>query len=69
MSDLARTLLIAGVVLIAAGLLLALGARLGLGRLPGDFLVRRGNVTCLVPIASSILLSLLLTLILWVVRR
>lgn len=64
-----KLLIVLGVVLIAIGLAWALGERLGLGRLPGDFVYERGNVRIYVPIATSILISALLTLILWLIGR
>ncbi|MDW7677440.1 MAG: DUF2905 family protein [Bacillota bacterium] len=57
-------LITAGIVLLIAGLLVTLGGRLGLGKLPGDFLFRRGNATFYFPLATSIIISLLLTLLL-----
>jgi hypothetical protein len=64
MSDLGRLLVVAGVVLLIVGGLITLLPRLGiqLGRLPGDFRFDLGQMTCLVPIATSIILSLLLTI-------
>ena len=56
-----RTLIIIGLVIAAAGLLMTLG--LPIGRLPGDFTVRRGNVSFHFPLATSILASILLTLV------
>ena len=56
-----RLLIIIGVVLVAAGLLMNLG--LPIGRLPGDFTVRRGNVSFYFPLATSIIVSILLTLL------
>ena len=56
-----RTLIIIGLVIAAAGLLMTLGVPIG--RLPGDFTVRRGNVSFYFPLATSILASILLTLI------
>lgn len=66
-----RMLIVAGVVLIAAGLLWSFGARLPFkpGQLPGDIVVRGRNSTFYFPIATSILLSILLTLVLWLVNR
>ena len=52
-----------------AGLGLLVMAGVPLGRLPGDFYVRRGSFSFYVPLATSILLSILLTLILAVFRR
>ncbi|MDW7672029.1 MAG: DUF2905 family protein [Bacillota bacterium] len=64
MPPLGRMLITAGIVLLIAGLLVTLGGRLGLGKLPGDFLFRRGNATFYFPLATSIIISLLLTLLL-----
>jgi H+/Cl- antiporter ClcA len=71
MTNLAKLLIILGVVLIVVGLLLTILARLNLplGRLPGDLLYRGKNTTFYFPLATSILLSVLLTLILYVIGR
>jgi len=61
-------IVIGGVLLLAGIALTALGG-LGLGRLPGDFVFRRGNVTFFFPLATSILLSIALSLLLWLFRR
>lgn len=63
-----------GKVLIAVGLLIAaIGAAmtvgLPLGRLPGDFVFRRGNATIYIPLATCVVLSVVLTLALAWVRR
>ena len=60
----ARTLIIAGLVLFALGLIWLAAERLGFGRLPGDLVVRRKNFTLYVPILSSIIASVVLTLLL-----
>lgn len=65
----ARLLIIAGLVLIAAGLLWPLIARLGLGRLPGDIVIRREGFSLYFPIVTSLLLSAVVTLVLWLLRR
>ena len=71
MSDLTgvgRFLLIAGLVLAAVGALLVLAPRIPgldrLGRLPGDILIERGPTTIFIPIVSSIVISVILTIIL-----
>ncbi len=69
MRDLGRLLIILGIVVAVVGVVLATGNRLGLGRLPGDFVYKRGNFGCYFPLMTSILLSALLTLILWLFRR
>ena len=51
------------------GLLWPYLGKLGLGRLPGDIVIERENGTVYVPLATCLLLSLLLSLVLWVVNR
>jgi hypothetical protein len=69
--DLGRLLLILGVTLCAAGVLLYFNARLPfrLGRLPGDIIHRGEHTTFYFPIATSILFSIGLSLILWLVSH
>jgi hypothetical protein len=62
-----RLLVLIGLGIAGVGLLMMLG--LPLGRLPGDFYVRRGGFSFYVPLATSILLSIMLTLILALFRR
>jgi hypothetical protein len=68
---LARTLVVVGVVVVVVGLLAGAAERLGirLGRLPGDIAIERGRTRFYFPIATSILLSVLLTLALLLFRR
>jgi uncharacterized protein HemY len=65
----ARWLIILGVVLIATGLLWPWLSKLGLGRLPGDIVIERDNFRVYIPIASSILISVILSLVLWLLNR
>lgn len=67
--DLGRLLIVLGGVLLLAGILLTVFGRLGLGRLPGDFVYRRGNFSFYFPLMTSIILSLVLSLLLWFFRR
>lgn len=69
MRDLGRLLIVFGAVLLVAGLLFTAFGRLGLGKLPGDIVVRRGNFTFYFPLVTSILLSVVLSLLLWLFRR
>ena len=62
-----KLLVVVGLGLAALGL--AIMAGLPLGRLPGDVVVRRGNVTLYLPLATSVVLSLLLTLVVSWLRR
>jgi membrane protein implicated in regulation of membrane protease activity len=70
MGDFGRFLMIAGGVLFAVGLVLTLAGRLPwLGRLPGDVVIERGPVTLYFPIATSIIVSIVLTVLFWLFRR
>ncbi len=65
-----KSLIIAGMVIaVLGGLLLLSGKAPWLGRLPGDIFIQRKNVTFYFPLATSILLSILITFILWLLRR
>lgn len=64
-----RWLILLGIVLIVAGLLWPWISKLGLGRLPGDVVVERENFRLYVPITTSILISIVLSLILWLLNR
>jgi hypothetical protein len=57
------------VVLVVVGLLWPWLSRLGLGRLPGDIVIERENFRLYIPITTSILISLALSLILWLLNR
>ena len=64
-----RFLVTLGIVLVAAGLLWPWLVKLGLGRLPGDIVIERENLRLYVPIATSILVSLVLSAVLWWINR
>lgn len=67
---LGRALILLGLLLVLAGVVVSLAGRFtGLGRLPGDIIVRRPGYTFYFPIVTSILLSLLLTFVLWLFGR
>jgi hypothetical protein len=65
----ARVLIVLGLVILAAGLLWPYLSQLGLGRLPGDIMIERKNITLYFPVATCLLISLLLSVVLWVVNR
>lgn len=67
--DVGKFLILVGVALVLVGALWLLGERIGLGRLPGDIVVRGERFTFYFPLATCVLLSLLLSLLVWVVRR
>ena len=62
-----RLLLVAGLIIAGIGLLMMSGVPFG--RLPGDFVFRRGNATFYFPLVTSILVSIILTILLAVLRR
>jgi uncharacterized protein HemY len=62
-----KALVIAGLVVAGIGLLMMAG--IPFGRLPGDIVIRRGNASFYFPLATSIILSLILTLLLALLRR
>jgi len=64
-----KWLITLGIVLLVAGLAWPWLAKLGLGKLPGDIVVKREGFTFYFPITSGIIVSLVLTLILWIFRR
>jgi hypothetical protein len=65
----ARWLIILGVVLVVLGLLWPWLAKLGLGRLPGDIVIERDNFRLYIPITTSLLISVVLSLVLWLLNR
>jgi hypothetical protein len=70
MPELGRALIVLGVVVAVVGVVLVLFGRVPwIGRLPGDIHVERGNWTFYFPLGTSILISILLTLVLWLIGR
>ncbi len=63
MSQLGRSLVIVGVLLAVVGVALLIAGKLGLGRLPGDIVIERKNFSLYVPIVTSIVVSIVLTLL------
>ncbi|WJW75867.1 DUF2905 domain-containing protein [Thiohalobacter sp. IOR34] len=64
-----RSLIILGALLLLLGILWPWLGRLGLGRLPGDILIERDGFRFYLPLTSSILVSLVLSLLFWLLRR
>jgi hypothetical protein len=70
MGDLGRTLMFLGGALVVVGALLSLGGRIPwLGRLPGDIVIERENFRFYFPLATSILISIVLSLLAALFRR
>ena len=64
-----RFLIGLGLVILAAGLLWPILSRIGLGRLPGDIMFQRGGATFYFPLVTSIIISVVLTVLLWLFNR
>lgn len=65
----AKMLIVIGLVLVAVGIVWLVGERLGLGRLPGDIVVEREGTRIYIPLATSLLVSVVLSLVLWFFSR
>ncbi len=64
-----KLLIGAGIVLILVGLAWLVGERFGLGRLPGDIAIVRGNFRLYFPLATSLIVSVILSLVFWFFNR
>jgi len=64
-----RLLIIFGLALVALGLLWPVMDKIGLGRLPGDIVIERDNFRLYIPLATSLLVSVVLSLLLWLLNR
>jgi len=69
--DMGRAFIAIGIALVILGLLLTLGEKLPirLGRLPGDIVIRGKNTTFYFPLVTSLLVSALLSLVMWLISR
>lgn len=64
-----KTLIIVGLIAVAAGILWPWISRTGLGRLPGDIMIQREGFTFYAPITTGIVISIVLSAILWLISR
>ena len=70
LNDMGRFLLLIGIFMVVAGLVLIFLPKIPfIGRLPGDFVIKRGNFTFYFPLATSIILSIILTIIFSIFRK
>jgi hypothetical protein len=70
MASFGRMLVFFGILLVVVGLILSIGAKIPwLGQLPGDIYIQRERFTFYFPLATCLLLSLILTLVLYLFRR
>lgn len=67
--DFRKLLIAGGVILIALGILWPWLARMGLGRLPGDVAIQRQNFTFYFPVVTCLLISVVVTLLFWLLRK
>jgi hypothetical protein len=67
--DMQRFLIGLGLVILIAGIAWPLLSRIGLGRLPGDILVQRGGTTFFFPLATCIIVSVVLSALFWLFNR
>ena len=65
----ARTLIVLGLVILVVGLLWPYLSRIALGRLPGDIVIERENITFYFPLMTCLLVSVVLSLVFWAVNR
>jgi len=70
MQEIGKTLIIFGAILVAVGLFLTFFQKIPLvGKLPGDILIQKKNLTFYFPIMTSLLVSIILSLIFWIFSR
>jgi hypothetical protein len=65
----ARFLIVLGLAILVVGLLWPFLSRIGLGRLPGDIVIERENMTFYFPLMTCLLLSIVFSLVFWIVNR
>ena len=65
----ARFLIVLGLVIVVIGLLWPYLSQIGLGRLPGDIVIERENMTFYFPLMTCLLLSVVFSLVFWIVNR
>ena len=66
LSEIGKAFIFFGLIIVVLGLVLTFLPSLRVGRLPGDIFIKRDNWSILIPVTTSILLSLFLTLFLWI---
>ena len=69
MSNTQKLLIITGVILISAGFLWPWISKIPFGKLPGDIVIDKPNFKMFIPITSMIILSLVISLVVWIVRK
>ena len=64
-----KWLITLGLILVAAGLLWPVMSKLGLGRLPGDIVVRRDGFSLYFPLMTCLVISVVVSIVIWIFRR
>jgi len=64
-----KTLILLGIIILAVGLLWPWLGKLPIGRLPGDIIIDRPNLKVVIPITTMIIVSLVVSLILWLIKK
>jgi len=67
--DAQRFLIGLGLVILVTGIVWPILSRIGLGRLPGDMMFQRDGITFYFPLVTSIIISIMLTILLWLFSR
>jgi len=69
MSNFQKIIIVAGIILLIAGLLWPWISKLPIGKLPGDIVVNKPNFKMYIPITSMLIISLILSLLFWLIRK
>ena len=64
-----KTLILLGIIILAVGLLWPWLGKLPIGRLPGDIIIHRPHLKVYIPITTMIIVSLVVSLILWLIKK
>jgi len=64
-----KTLILLGIIILAVGLLWPWLGKLPIGRLPGDIIIDRPHLKIYIPITTMIVVSLVVSLILWLIKK
>lgn len=67
--DMQRFLIVLGLLILLAGIAWPVLSRIGLGRLPGDIMIQRGGTSFYFPIVTCILISIVLSALIWLFNR
>jgi len=65
----AKSLIFIGIIIVGVGIAWLIAEKLGLGRLPGDIVIEQPNYRIYIPVMTSIIVSIVLSLILWFLNR